>query len=111
MKILKKQLPRGNELPVSTYEPKKVVCPLGLDVQKIHACINNCTVYRGEYENLDAFPVCTALRYKIRRDDPVDVEGEHLSKRVTAKVVWYAPIIRQLKRLFNAYSYDDPEEA
>ncbi|KAK1660581.1 hypothetical protein QYE76_048740 [Lolium multiflorum] len=83
--IIKRKLPRGNELPASTYEAKKIVCPLGLDVQKIHACINDCILYRGEYENLDACPVCTALRYKIRRDDPGDVEGERPRKRVPAK--------------------------
>ena len=39
------------------YEAKKVVCPLGLEVQKIHACINDCILYRGEeYENLNACP-------------------------------------------------------
>ncbi|KAK1609735.1 hypothetical protein QYE76_033408 [Lolium multiflorum] len=48
MIILKKLFPRNNELPVSTYEAKKLVCPLGLDVQKIHACINDCILYPGE---------------------------------------------------------------
>ena len=66
-------LPKDNELPVTTYEAKKLVCPLGLEVQKIHACPNDCILYRGEYENLDACPVCSALRYKIRKDDPGDV--------------------------------------
>ena len=103
LKILKKMLPKDNELPSSTYEAKKVVCPLGLEVQKIHACINDCILYRGEYENLNACPVCGALRYKIGRDDPGDVEGEHggPTKRIPAKVMWYAPIIPRLKRLFQ----------
>jgi len=102
LKIMKKLLPKDNELSASTYEAKKVDCPLGLEVHKIHACINDCILYRGEqYENLDACPVCTALRYKIRRDDPGDVEGEHTRKRVPAKVMWYAPIIPRLKRLFR----------
>jgi len=71
-------------------------------VQKIHACISDCILYRGkEYENLDKCPVCNALRYKIRRDDPGDVEGEPLRKRVPAKVMWYAPIIPRLKRMFR----------
>ena len=30
-------LPKDNELPATTYEAKKLVCPLGLEVQKIHA--------------------------------------------------------------------------
>jgi hypothetical protein len=103
LKILKKKFPKDNVLPSSTYEAKKVVCPLGLEVLKIHACINDCILYRGkEYENLNACPVCGALRYKIRRDDPGEVEGESRPrKRVPAKVMWYAPIIPRLKRLFQ----------
>jgi hypothetical protein len=69
-------------LPNSTYEANKVLCPLGLEVQKIQACINDCILYRDEeYENLKACPVCTALWYKIRRDDPGDVDGEPPKKR------------------------------
>jgi hypothetical protein len=83
LKIIKKMLPKDNELPTSMYEAKKNVCPLRLEVQKIHACPNNCILYRGEeYENLNACPLCGVLRYKIRRDDPGDVEGECPRKRV-----------------------------
>ena len=101
LKLVKKMLSKDNELPATTYEAKQLVCPLGLEVQKIHACPNNCILYRGEYENLDACPVCSALHYKIRKDDPVDVEGEPPRKRVPAKVMWYLPIIPCLKRLFR----------
>jgi hypothetical protein len=61
-------LPKDNELSATTYEAKQLVCSLGLEVQKIHAC-----------------SVCGALRYKIRRDDPGEVEGEHPRKRVSAR--------------------------
>ena len=71
-------------------------------MQKIHACPNDCILCRDEeYENLNACPVCSALRYKIRRDDPSDVEGERPRKMVPAKVMWYAPIIPWLKCLFG----------
>jgi hypothetical protein len=52
---------------------------------------------------LDACPVCHASWYKIRRDDPSDVEGngERLRKRIPGKVMWYAPIIARLKHLFR----------
>ena len=99
--MMKNMLPKDNVLPASTYEAKKVVCPLGLEVLEIHACPNDCILYRDEYENLTECPVCTALRYKIRADDPGDVEGEPPQKRVPAKVMWYAPIIPRLKRLFK----------
>jgi hypothetical protein len=96
LKMMKNMLPKDNELLARTYEAKKVVCPLGLEVQKIHACPNDCILYRGDYENLNECPIYTALRYKIRGNDPDDVEGESPRKRVPAKVMWYAPIIPRL---------------
>ena len=102
LKIQKKMLPKPNELPTTTYEAKKIVCPLGLQIEKIHACPNDCILYRGEHEKLDECPVCHASRYKILRDDPGDVEDEERPrKRIPAKVMWYAPIIPRLKRLFR----------
>ena len=47
MTILKRKFPKDNELPETTYEAKKAICPLGLEVQKIHACPNDCILYRG----------------------------------------------------------------
>ena len=78
---MKKLLPKGNTLPETTYDTRKVVCPLGFEAQKIHACPNDCILYHGEeYENLDACSVCKACRYKIPRDDPGDVEGVHIKE-------------------------------
>ena len=71
LKILKKKLSKDKELPDSMFAAKKVVCPLGLEVQKIHACPNECILYGGAYEDFNACPICGALRYKIRRDDLV----------------------------------------
>ena len=99
--LVKKMLPEGNELPPTTYEAKKVVCPLGLDVQKIHTYPNDCILYRGEYEELDECPVYEAKRYKIMQNDPGDVDGESAREKVPAKVMWYFPIIPRLKRLFR----------
>lgn len=100
--LIKKMLPtKDNELPSTTYEAKQVLCPVGLEVQKIHACPNDCILYRGDYENLEACPVCKASRYKAKADDdPGDVEGERKKKRSPAKVMWYFPIIPRLRRLF-----------
>ncbi|XP_052137571.1 uncharacterized protein LOC127756216, partial [Oryza glaberrima] len=102
LKLVKNILPGGNKLPETTYEAKKIVCLLGLEVHKIHACPNDCILYRGEeYENLEACPVCKALRYKIRRDDPGEVDGQLTKKRIPAKVMWYFTIIPRLRRLFR----------
>jgi len=103
LKIMKKMLPRANKLPTTTYEAKQVVFPLGLKIQKIHACPNDCILYSSEeYENLDACLICKASRYKIRRDDPDNIEGEErpCRKKIPAMAMWYAPIIPRLKHLF-----------
>jgi hypothetical protein len=64
--IAKKMLSKANELPATTYVAKQVVCPIGLEIQKIHVCPYDCILYHGEYENLDACPIWHASRYKIR---------------------------------------------
>jgi hypothetical protein len=46
LKYLKNMLSKDNELPTTTYEAKQLVCPLGLEVQKIHACPNDCILRR-----------------------------------------------------------------
>lgn len=48
LKFLIDILPHNNELPSSTYEAKKILCPMGMDVEKIHACLNDCVLFRNE---------------------------------------------------------------
>ena len=95
-------LSKPNELPTTTYEANKIVCPLELQIEKIHACPNDCILYCGEHKNLDECPVYIASWYKILRDDLGDVEDEErLKKKIPAKVMCYVPIISRLKRLFR----------
>ena len=51
LEYLHKVLPKGNLLPRSVDEAKKIVCPLDLPHVRYHACINDCILYRNEYEN------------------------------------------------------------
>ena len=92
-------LPEGNTLPNCTYEAKKILCPMGLDYVKIHACRNDCILYRKEFENLNVCPRCGVLRYKQKDNCVDDVDGA-TSKGVPVKVMWYLPIIPRFKRLF-----------
>ena len=41
----------------------------------MHALMTASSTFSA-YEDLNACPVCGALRYKIRRDDPGDVDSE-----------------------------------
>jgi len=89
-----KMLRKPNELSTTTYEAKEIICPLRLQIEKIHVCPNDCILYRGEHDNLDECLVCNVSRYKILRDDPDDVEDEERpKKKIPTKVMWYAPII------------------
>jgi hypothetical protein len=57
-------LPKPNSLPTSTYLAKKIIYPLTLGVEKIHAFLNHCILYRKEHELKDKSPRCNATRYK-----------------------------------------------
>src|SRR5438552_19067145 len=54
--LLKDMLPKANKLPCNTYRAKKLIAPLALDVQKIHAYPNHCILYRKKYEYYDRCP-------------------------------------------------------
>jgi hypothetical protein len=99
--ILHKLLPKGSELPEKTYLAKQMICPIGLEVEKIHACSNDCILYRGEkYKDLDACPKCKAPRYKQGPSN----QGSK-TRGGPIKVVWYFPIAPRVHRLFaNAKS-------
>ncbi|XP_035841547.1 uncharacterized protein LOC110933931 [Helianthus annuus] len=61
--LLHDMLPEDNELPVSTYQAKKLMCPMGLEVERIHACPNNCILYRNQYANEHKCVKCGASRH------------------------------------------------
>ena len=62
LEILKRKFPKDNELSDSTYEAKKVLCPLGLDVQKIHALMTaSSTAVRSTRIRMNARMRCIAV--------------------------------------------------
>jgi hypothetical protein len=48
LQVLNDLLSKANVLPRSTYQTKKIVCPLGLEVEKIHACRNDYKLFHNE---------------------------------------------------------------
>jgi hypothetical protein len=103
LQFLNDLLPKANVLPRSTYQAKKIVCPLGLEVENIHAYQNDYMIFHNEDAMLEECRVCRTSQYKqndknINEDDM----GENKKvKRVSAKVAWYFPIISHLRRLFT----------
>eukprot|EP00256_Glycine_max_P069195 XP_025983790.1 uncharacterized protein LOC100791086 [Glycine max] len=100
--LLKNMLPEQNTLPKNHYEAKKILCPVGMEYKKIHACPNDCILYRNEYAELRQCPTCGVSRYKVQHDELTDDAGTKNCR--PAKVCWYLPIIPRFKRLFaNAH--------
>jgi len=102
-------LPEGNQVAESVYEAKKIICPLGLEVERIHACKNSCVLFRGEYADLDNCPKCGFGRYKRMKDggdnaddgnEPVKIGGKKGNGGGPVRVAWYFPIIPRLECMF-----------
>ena len=97
--LLKDMLPEGNKVPKTVYDAKKIICPLGLEVEKIHAYKEDCVLFHGEYADLDQCPICETHRYNCRNDGG-NVEEGSKRKGPPRKVMWYFPVIPRWKCLF-----------
>jgi hypothetical protein len=122
--LLTKVLSKLNGLPSSTYQAKKIICPLTLDIEKFHACLNHCIVYQKEHEFKDRCLRCNASWYK-QNDNSEEVEDDSNKKskqrrgrkrknvtpdqdiegskerKVPSLLMWYLPVIDRLKRMFS----------
>ena len=57
LRLLAWLLPQPNLVPANTYYAKKVISPLTMGVEKIHACPNHCILFRGDtFKDLDRCP-------------------------------------------------------
>ncbi|XP_006596706.2 uncharacterized protein [Glycine max] len=96
--LLTNMLPADNVLPKNHYQAKKILCPVGMQYEKIHACCNDCILYRDDFAELDYCPVCGVSRYRPTNGDSTVLVSD--ADRRPAKVCWYLPIIPRFKRLF-----------
>jgi hypothetical protein len=95
--LLRDKLPQGNTVPKTIYEAKQIICLLGLEVEKIYACKNDCIPYRGaEYEELEKCPICGLNQFNHRKDGGDD-ENYNRGKGRPKKVFRYFSIIHRLK--------------
>ena len=84
-------MPVNNELSLSMYEAKKTLNALGMEYKKIHACPNDCILYRNELKNASSCPTCGTNNTRTKK-----------KKGVPAKVMWYFPHIPGFRRLFQS---------
>jgi len=67
LQLLKDMLPERNTQPNRNYEAKKIFCPMGMEYKKMHACPNDCILYRKDFELLKSFLRCGLPRYKLKQ--------------------------------------------
>ncbi|XP_073122021.1 uncharacterized protein [Henckelia pumila] len=88
-------LPDNHNLPSSTYDAKKTLSCLSLSHEKIHACSNDCILYRKQYKDCVSCPKCGSSRWKLNKKN-IEKKG------IPAKVMWYFPPIPRFKRMFKS---------
>ncbi|XP_074573987.1 uncharacterized protein LOC141830448 [Curcuma longa] len=95
LKILGGMLPEKNTLPENVYSMRKLLKPFDLGYEKIHACPNDCCLFRKELKDFDSCPKCGSSRWKV------DKITTKVRKGVPEKVLRYFPMIPRLKRMFK----------
>ncbi|XP_013608330.1 PREDICTED: uncharacterized protein LOC106315105 [Brassica oleracea var. oleracea] len=96
LETLPKMLPEENVLHSSMYDVKKFLKTFGIGYEKIHACVNDCCLFRRKLKKLDNCPKCKASRWKI------NMQTGEVKKGVAQKVLRYFPIIPRLQRMFRS---------
>ncbi|XP_028110959.1 uncharacterized protein LOC114309428 [Camellia sinensis] len=96
LRIVSDMLPEGNTLVQSIYTTKKLLKAFDLGYDKIHACVNDCCLFRKELEHMETYPKCNCSRWKV------DKRTKKIKKGVPAKVLRYFPIIPRFRRMFRS---------
>ncbi|GKC12051.1 hypothetical protein Tco_1008833, partial [Tanacetum coccineum] len=85
---------KGYKLPPSYYAIKKTFKTIGLGYESIHACVNDCFLFRGDAnKDVHFYPVCNTSRWK---------DSNIPGKKVPKKVLRYFSIIPRLQRLYKS---------
>ncbi|KAL0411213.1 UNVERIFIED_CONTAM: hypothetical protein Slati_3711000 [Sesamum latifolium] len=62
-------LPHNHTLPFDYYSMKKLIRDLGLPVEKINACKDDCMLYWKDDIDMDYYKFCGKVRYNPTRGD------------------------------------------
>ncbi|XP_004301988.1 PREDICTED: uncharacterized protein LOC101296874 [Fragaria vesca subsp. vesca] len=91
--LMKKVLPKGNSCPENFDQVKRMLAGLGLDHQKIDACVNNCLLYYKDNKDEVECPYCYEPRYEAST-------SSKQKKPILMKVLRYFPLGPRLQRLY-----------
>ncbi|KAM3397863.1 hypothetical protein P3S68_001377 [Capsicum galapagoense] len=98
MQLLKESLPKDNIVLDNYYQMKKLVCSLGLPVEKIDCCESGCMLHYGDDdEHLTSCKFCSKPRYK-------HCVGSRKRKLLPDKRTYYSSLIPRLQRLYASHT-------
>ncbi|XP_010430986.1 PREDICTED: uncharacterized protein LOC104715265 [Camelina sativa] len=94
--IVHDMLPKDNVLPKSTDAIKKFMKVFGFGYDVIHACKNDCILYRKQFGEMESCPRCSASRWEI------DKQSGEEKKGIPGKVLRYFPVKDRFRRMFRS---------
>ena len=92
---MKKVFPKGNSCPADYDDVKTMLADLGLEVQKIDACVNDCILYYKENEAEDECRHCYEPRYQA-----ASTSSKQKKRPIPRKVMRYFPLGPRVHRLY-----------
>ncbi|XP_028056511.1 uncharacterized protein LOC114260562 [Camellia sinensis] len=101
LELLKEAFPEGVTLPNTVYKVEQIVMELGLSYEKIHACPNDCMLYRNEHKTDYECYVCHISRYVTNQNDSSnEASSKKGSYKTPSKVLHYFSLIPRLQGSF-----------
>ena len=91
--LIKEGLPDGDLLPNSYYKTKKLLRGMGLPVEKIDCCPNNCMIFWRNDSELHTCRYCGTSRFKEQSES-------HKNRQVAVSKMYYFPLTPRLQRLY-----------
>ncbi|XP_056697769.1 uncharacterized protein [Spinacia oleracea] len=98
-----KVLPKGETVPDSLHEADTIIKGISLGYEKIHACPNDCMLFRKDKAKDDNCSVCGASRWKPSNEECKGGSSSTKAKKerkIPIKVLRYFPLKPRLQRLY-----------
>ncbi|KAL6586159.1 hypothetical protein OROMI_002803 [Orobanche minor] len=94
--LMQEIVPDDNLIPDNFYSSKKLLAGVGLPVEKIDCCPNNCMIYWEDDSSLSSCKFCNTSRYEVNGNDSRGCK----KKKTAAAKMYYFPLTPRLQRLY-----------
>ncbi|KAL6550610.1 hypothetical protein OROMI_021098 [Orobanche minor] len=94
--LMQEIVPDDNLIPDNFYSSKKLLDGVGLTVEKIDCCPNNCMIYWEDDSSLSSCKFCNTSRYEVNGNDSRGCK----KKKTAAAKMYYFPLTPRLQRLY-----------